>query len=81
MTILAGYISDRGCPGNAEHGRVLDLRDGGYYCPHHEHDFPVVTKNHWSEDEFQAAKSPATSTTPGAVKIILPKTKKARRRR
>lgn len=54
----SGYIADRRCPGNPEHGVVLDMRDGGKYCPHHDHDTPGQhTKSFWREDEFEATKS------------------------
>lgn len=73
----SGYIADRRCPGNPEHGIVLDMRGGGHYCPHHDHDFPTTTKNFWRDDEFEAAKSLPTSTpAPTAnrkIKIEKPK--------
>lgn len=61
--VAGGYITDRRCPGTPEHGVVMDMRDGGHYCPHHDHDFPVLTKNFWRDDEFEVAKS-ATSLEP-----------------
>lgn len=79
--IRGGYITDRTCPGDASHGAVVGMRDGGHYCPHHDHDFPVLTKNFWRDDEFEAAKS-ATSPTDAAAPrkiIVKPKRRPAKR--
>ena len=80
----AGYISDRSCPSHPAHGEALGMRDGGYYCPHHDHDFPAITKNFWHEDEFETAKSltlaqPATSNV--KIKIEKPNRRVATRKR
>lgn len=53
----AGYITDRRCPANPDHGIVVGMRDGGYYCPHSEHTSGVLSKSFWSEDEFEAVKT------------------------
>lgn len=57
----AGYITDRRCPGNPEHGIVLGMRDGGYHCPHSDHTSKILSKSFWTEDEFEKAKEPDLS--------------------
>ena len=69
-----GYISDRRCPSNPEHGNVYGIEGVGQYCPHHDHDFPEATKNIWREDEFVAAKSLSSGTE--APVLIRPKSEK-----
>jgi len=79
---LAGYIADRTCPSNREHGNVFDMRTGGYFCSHHEH-HAKGTQFFWSEDEFQDAKSLPTSEpieSPGRTKIKKP-IRRTRRKR
>ncbi len=67
----AGYITDRNCPGNPEHGIVYGMRSGGYYCPHSDHtSHKPMTKDFWHEDEFEAAKAlppPIDTTKPVAI--------------
>ena len=71
-----GYISDRRCPSNPEHGNVYGIEGVGQYCPHHDHDFPEITKNIWREDEFVAAKSLSSSTeTPVLIRTKNEKTR------
>jgi hypothetical protein len=70
----SGYISDRRCPTNPEHGDVLGIDGVGLYCPHHGHDMPEATKNIWREDEFVAAKSLSSGTE--APVLIRPKIEK-----
>lgn len=77
----AGYISDRRCPGNPEHGPVLGMRQGGYYCPHHTHDFPTESKNWWNEDEFEQAKLAPVPQPNGKQKLETPSDRRNRRRR
>jgi len=79
----SGYILDRTCPANREHGKVFDMRTGGHYCSHHDHDFPEITKNFWTANEFEAAKSLATSEpveSPGRTKIKKPIRRPRRKR-
>ena len=64
----SGYISDRNCPTAPEHGSVLGMRGGGYYCPHHAHDVDPQTKSYWNEDEFESAKSSIVRTAPPTLK-------------
>lgn len=69
----SGYISDRSCPGNTEHGAVVGMRTGGYFCPHADHSAAnPPTKAFWSEDEFEQAKGsqPIQLETPRAKKQV-----------
>jgi hypothetical protein len=84
----AGYITDRRCPTNPEHGKVWDMNPG-YYCPHHDHNPPkqTPTKSWWTENEFELAKTepPPTPTDNSPIKIKIEKktngrTKRLRRR-
>lgn len=84
-----GYITDRRCPGNPEHGNVVGMRTGGHFCPHASHSASrPPTQSFWTDDEFEAAKSLPTHTAAnqGNVKIKIEKpkrraTQKARRKR
>jgi hypothetical protein len=76
---LSGYITDRRCPSNPEHGNVFGMRDGGYNCTHSDHHAKNITQSFWTENEFQAAKSLPTPQPTGNV--LIKKPKKARRRR
>ena len=70
----AGYITDRRCPSNPEHGPVLGMRSGGYHCPHIDHTSKIITKYFWREDEFEAAKSePPTIDT--SIPVAIPANK------
>lgn len=75
---LAGYIADRSCPTDPEHGKVWDMAAGGYFCSHAGHNFPVITQSFWTEDQFQEAKS---LPTPQPDANGNTKVKKTRRRR
>lgn len=74
----SGYITDRNCPTNPEHGAVIGMRGGGHYCPNHAHDIDPQTKSYWTEDEFEAAKSSTTETAP--VATLATRVKKLKRR-
>lgn len=30
------------CPSNPEHGRLIDLPSGKWYCPHSDHSYPLT---------------------------------------
>lgn len=64
-----GYISDRRCPSDPEHGTVIDLSGSRWYCPHHDHEQPgAFTQNIWTDDEFEALKRDKPIAIPATPK-------------
>lgn len=75
-----GYISDRRCPSNADHGVVISYATG-HFCPHSDHSNSTspLTQSWWTDDQFDAAKSTTSprstvSTTPR--KIAMKRTRR-----
>lgn len=70
----AGYLTDDLCPTKPEHGRCQHMGDGNYWCPHHEHKFPIATQAYWHPDEWEAIKSlPTPDPAPANVQPQIEK--------